>query len=205
MDMNEDGSDSSDLDQDIDLGERTQAGTLARSEIYALRGEIISVVNDIEAMIDDFILVFLGHEEEPTRSFVWTSLLARLMLAAKIEIADEISDYLGVKELLRPLMGELRQANTIRAEQAHSTVGPNLKALQNLTEFGNDPDLWYSSTRISRRGRTVTVIDKEKLHEDCDFVKKVSWHLYGLFFAIKAPPGEANERVKEWLEGSANQ
>ena len=181
-------------DSGADLDARTNDAQIARNLIFALRGEIVSLVNDIEGWVDGAILLFLGHEQ-PMRPFIQKSLLARMGLGVKVDIASEIAEHLGVKELLRPLFIDLKKANGIRVDQAHSSVGVDLETLTLDPEPWKHPVEWHS-IRQSQRGRVVTPIDAENLQQDRDFVSKVGPRLFALMSAIAAPAGEAAEEVK---------
>lgn len=162
---------------------RIEAVKAELANIYRLRGEIVSRVNEFEAYADTAIAGYFGIvTDNPLSDQFRIWILARTSFSAKLEIIGEIVREVGIEEQTKPLLGRLKWANDIRNRIAHSHMSLDITSDQ--SEVTWEALLRHRSVSYSRRGKSVALVIAQELQRDCNSVAALEVHLFYLMLAI---------------------
>jgi hypothetical protein len=153
------------------------------ANIYRLRGEIVSRVNEFEAYADTTVAGYFGIVSgNPLSDQFRMWVLARTSFSAKLEIIGEIVREVGIEEQAKPLLGRLAWANDIRNRTAHSHI--SLDIVPGQSEVTWEALLRHRSVRYSRRGKSMLLVTAHELQRDCNSIAALEAHLFYLMLAI---------------------
>lgn len=177
-----------------------------RREIYALRGEVISVVSELEGAVDRILTIYFvpPGKDAPHRSSdfgLW--ILPRLSLAEKIDILSSLAKRLGISEYTNPLLQELRFANAFRADQAHSHVGLNDDGVHK-EEIVWSELLQWTVTRKSKAGIRTSPADEAELREALTRMNVLGPKMTICFLEALANPDDPVAAVKEGIRSNSD-
>lgn len=179
-----------------------------RKDIYAIRGEIVSLVAGLESLVDLHIGMYFvslpakDHETfsgRPGEFRHW--ILVRLGLSEKIEILERIASQLGVREKMTIGFRELRFANEFRAEQAHSSVDFNIDGIEEGAVLW-DEFLKWQAIRVTKRGVQTKTVDIAELRNARDRVEHVALWVLCLGAAI-CSPDDPSAAMDQFLQSNA--
>jgi hypothetical protein len=181
-----------DLDSGADetgLGEdrrrQIEAVQAELANIYRLRGEIVSRVNEFEAYADNAVAAYFGiAPKNPVSGQFRTWVLARTSFSAKLEIIGEIAREIGIEAQAKPVLRQLRWANDIRNHVAHSHM--SLDITPDQSEVTWEVLLRHRAVRYSRGGMSALLVTADELQPDRDSIAALEVHLAFLMLAITA-------------------
>jgi hypothetical protein len=162
---------------------RIEAAKAELANIYRLRGEIVSRVNEFEAYADTAVAGYFGIvPANPLSDQFRMWVLARTSFSAKLEIIGEIVREVGIEEQAKPLLGRLTRANDTRNRIAHSHMSLDISPGQSEATW--EALLRHRSVSYSRRSKSVPLVTAHELQRDCNSIAALEAHLLFLMLAI---------------------
>jgi len=155
-----------------------------RRRVYELRGELVSMVNEVESWVDVVICQYFFGNAAQAQFRSWV--LSRLALASKVEVLGVIVREMGVATELAPVLQSLRAANEIRVLHAHSYVDADAGGLVD-GQMDLERVLQWQVVRQGKGGQTSVPADVTAMEGELAVVRDAAqavftiWGVVGTF------------------------
>jgi hypothetical protein len=174
-----------------DRDRRYREDAALQREVFSLRGEFLSVINEAESLLNYSVAAYFGHHED--QAFI-RGILAPMSTRQKLDLVERILHQEGVESQFETLLRGMRQANDFRNSLAHSHVVLDLPTPGEMSDPAARSASRVASVRLTRSGLTHVRTDMADLRSRVNAVTELRNEAFRLWVITNAASG-APERT----------
>ena len=165
-------------------------------EVFSLRGEYLSVINEAESLLNYTLAAYFDHHDDQV--FIG-GVLAPMSTRQKVDVAEQIVRQEGVEPRFAPFLRGMRNANEFRNSLAHSHVVLDLPTLEEMADPKQRSVARVASVRLTRSGLTRVRTDVVDLRHRINSLRALRDEALTLWIITNAAAGASDRTPRSSL------